>query len=544
MPNKLYFGDNLEVLRDQVANESVDLIYLDPPFNSNRSYNVLFRDEGGSDSEAQITAFEDSWHWNETAEATFRDLVQDAPPNVSKMINALRDFIGTNQMLAYLVMMTARLVELHRVLKPTGSLYLHCDPAASHYLKVILDAIFGPENFRNEIIWKRSQPKSHITKRFSRAHDVILFYAKSERAAFYPQFMAHDETYLDKFYKHADAETGRRYQLDNLLNPNRNRPNLTYEFPPGSGTVRVWRWTKDRMQREWEAGRVILPKTGGVVRYKRYLDEMEGSSVTDIWADIEHLHGSQQEFLGYPTQKPVALLERIIKASSKEGDIILDPFAGCGTAVIAAESLKRQWIGIDITAIAIKLVRERLNAMNANYDVYGFPRDLDSARKLAQDSAHDGRYQFQFWALAEIGAKPTKQGKKGMDRGIDGMITFVNEKTARQEILVSVKSGHVTSSQVRDLRGVIERENAAMGIFITLDPPTREMRTEAVSAGYYELQNHDPFPRLQIVTIEDLLAGRLPRLPSLTSTYRRGKVAELGARNQPALFDVTEAPEV
>jgi len=313
----------------------------------------------------------------------------------------------------------------------------------------------------------------------------------------------------------------------------------------------MWRLNKDDMEKLWERGRIKTDASGVPLLRGQivYLHEKNGMPVQDFWDDILRVGNTSGERLGYPTQKPVALLERIIKASSKEGDIILDPFAGCGTAVVAAESLKRQWIGIDITAIAIKLVRERLNAMNANYDVYGFPKDLDSARKLAQDSAHDGRYQFQFWALAELGAKPLgsdssgKKGKKGADRGIDGIITFIDKKIARQEVLVQVKSGHVTSGQIRDLRGVIERENAAMGIFITLDPPTREMRTEAISAGYYELQNHEPFPRLQIVTIEDLLAGRLPRLPSLSSTYRRGKVAELGARSQPALFDVSEAPE-
>jgi site-specific DNA-methyltransferase (adenine-specific) len=260
-------------------------------------------------------------------------------------------------MMAYLTMMAIRLKEMRRVLKATGSIYLHCDPTASHYLKLLMDAVFAAQNFRTEIIWKRTQPKGHAYTRFPSSHDVILFYVRSSEADFKQQYKPHDPDYVRKFYKYEEAETGRRYMLDNLANPNKKRPHLTYEFPPGSGIVRVWRWTKERMTKAWEEGRIVTPPRGKIVRYKRYLDEMPGAHVTDIWDDIEHLHGSHTERLGYPTQKPEALLERIVQASSNEGDVVLDPFCGCGTTITVAERLHRRWIGMDITHLAVNLMR-------------------------------------------------------------------------------------------------------------------------------------------------------------------------------------------
>jgi site-specific DNA-methyltransferase (adenine-specific) len=344
--NTLFYGDNLKVLREYIAGESIDLIYLDPPFNSNRNYNVLFKDESGSESEAQITAFEDTWHWNAAAEESYDYLVTQTSDQVSRMIGSLREFIGTNQMMAYLVMMAIRLVELHRVLKPTGSLYLHCDPAASHYLKIILDTIFGPKSFRNEIIWQRTNAKSNAFTRFPTNHDIILRYTKTDRAKWNPQYIAHHPEYIEDFYRYVEPETGRRYTLGDLTNPNRDRPNLTYEF---LGVNRVWRWTKERMQEAYEQGLIIQSHPGAVPRLKRYLDEQEGIPVSDVWIDIPPVQSQSRELLGYPTQKPLALLERIINASSFPGDIILDPFCGCGTAIAAAQKSGRKWIGIDIT---------------------------------------------------------------------------------------------------------------------------------------------------------------------------------------------------
>ncbi|MGQ9909132.1 MAG: DNA methyltransferase [Candidatus Flexifilum sp.] len=542
--NRLYYGDNLKVLREHIPDESVDLIYLDPPFNSARSYNVLFRDESGRAADAQITAFEDTWHWGHEAEATFNELVTDGPERVSTLMGALIRIVGRNQMMAYLVMMTARLVELHRVLKPTGSLYLHCDPTASHYLKLVLDTIFGGENFRNEIIWQRINAKGNASKRFANNHDVIFFYTRSEQYTWNPQYTAHDETYVKSFYKYVEPETGRRYTLADLTNPNKNRPNLTYEF---LGVTRVWRWTKERMQKAYEDGLVVQTSPGAIPRLKRYLDEQEGTPLGNVWTDIVPLQAQSRETLGYPTQKPVALLERIIAASSNPGDVVLDPFCGCGTAIDAAHSLGRRWIGIDITHLSIALQKYRLKDRHGlewkrDYDVIGEPEDEASARQLAKED----RYQFQWWALSLLKAKPLggsggRQGKKGADRGIDGVIDFIdNPKEHPRRILIQVKSGSVNSAMIRDLAGTLEREKAQMAVFVTLDPPSKPMITEAVSAGYYRgagLFSEKQFPRIQIVTIGDLLRGKMPDLPVTNVSLRRAAAASVkGDEKQLQMF--------
>lgn len=527
--NTLFYGDNLPILRDHIPDESIDLIYLDPPFNSNRSYNVLFKDESGQESEAQLSAFEDTWHWDKTAAETYHyEIIQKAPPRVVEMIGALHDFIGENQMMAYLVMMTARLIELHRVLKPTGSLYLHCDPTASHYLKIILDTIFNPENFVNEIVWRRQNAKGLAFTRFASNHDIILKYSKSNRHIWNSQYKSHDPEYLEKFYRFVEPNTGRRYQLADLTNPNKDRPNLTYEF---LGVTRVWRWTKERMKTAYEQGLVIQSKVGVVPRLKRYLDEQEGMSIDDIWDDIQPIGAQAAERLGYPTQKPVALLERIIQASSNPGDIVMDPFCGCGTAIAAAHKLGRKWVGIDLTHLAITLQKYRLkDAFNLtpgkDYQVIGEPADLSSAHQLA----HDDRYQFQWWALSLVGAKPvgntqdSRQGKKGKDLGIDGVINYVAAKGEPGRVLVQVKSGKVKSGDIRDLHGVLDREKAAIGVFLTLEPPTRDMSQEALSAGYYtsELWQKD-YPKVQILTIDQLLNGAQVDMPPAHGTFKKAE---------------------
>jgi site-specific DNA-methyltransferase (adenine-specific) len=519
--NTLFYGDNLPILRDHIADESVDLIYLDPPFNSSRSYNVLFKEEGGAESGAQITAFEDTWHWGADAERTYHELVQNAPSKVVVMLGALREFVGANQMMAYLVMMTARLIELRRVLKPTGSIYLHCDPTASHYLKIVMDTIFGPEAFTNEIIWKRSDPKGHAFTRYPSTHDVILFYVKGNDVTWNAQYSEYDQGYLESHYSNIEAETGRHYTLSDCTNPNKDRPNLTYEW---HGVTKVWRWTKEKMQQMHDSGRLVYTKSGAP-RYKRYLDEMQGTPVTTIWDDIPFINSQAQERLGYPTQKPLTLLERILQASSNEGDVVLDPFCGCGTAIAAAQKLNRRWIGIDVTHLSITLMKYRLKdsfglVEKKDYAVVGEPEDISSARQLAKDD----RYQFQWWALSLVQAKPlggesgSREGKKGSDKGIDGAINFVNEKSKLERVLIQVKSGHVKSGDVRDLRGVVERDEAAIGVFFTLEEPTKDMLTEAVSAGFYHsnLWQRD-YPRVQILTIEDLLNGKGIDMPPYTS---------------------------
>ncbi len=513
--NYLYYGDNLTILRDHIASASVDLVYLDPPFNSNRSYNVLFKNERGAESDAQITAFEDTWHWNHSAEETYLHLVTQTNDDISKMIGAMRSFIGENQMMAYLVMMAARLVELHRVLKPTGSLYLHCDPTASHYLKVILDTIFGPEQFISEIVWKRWSAHGN-SGRYGAVHDVILFYGKTQQVTFNKQFIPYDDEYIRTRFKFADAD-GRRWAEQNLANPS-VRPNLTYPYTASNGVTyhphaNGWKVTRERMAQLDREGRLHYPPKGERLRMKIYLDEQQGAAIQDLWTDIYGIGGSAAERLGYPTQKPLTLLERIIGASSNPGDVVLDPFCGCGTAIAAAQKLGRQWIGIDITHLSSALMKYRLNAMfpDIQYAVGGEPQDVDAAGQLAKDD----RYQFQWWALSLIKAQPlggdmgSKTGKKGSDKGIDGVIPFIDDATNQpKRVIVQVKSGHVKSGDIRDLVGTIEREKAAIGVFITLEAPSRDMITEAATAGFYHSPgwNRD-FPRLQILTIADLMKG-------------------------------------
>ena len=542
--NTLFYGDNLAILREYIPDESVDLIYLDPPFNSNRSYNVLFKEESGSEAESQITAFDDAWHWGEMADKTYRELATQAPQQIEQVIGSLRGFIGANQMMAYLVMMAARLVELYRVLKPTGSLYLHCDPTASHYLKVLLDAVFDPKNFRNEIVWQRTLAKALTSRQLPNNHDVILCYQKSNDATWNADsmFQPYDESELDEKtagkYSLHDPD-GRRYQLTSLINPNPDRPNLTYEF---LGVTRVWRWTKDRMQAAYNAGLIVQPKPGAVPRYKRYLDEQRGKPLGDVWVDIPPINSQAQERLGYPTQKPVALLERIINASSNPGDWVLDPFCGCGTAVVAAQKLGRRWVGVDITHLSIALQKYRLKDMfqleaKKDYVVVGEPEDFSSAQQLAEDD----RYQFQWWALSLVKARPVgesrpdrsgrpvrSEGKKGKDKGIDGIITFIDDATDKpKRALVQVKSGHVKVGGLRDLRGTVERENAALGVFVTLHAPSDAMKKEAVAAGYYHSPGwNQDYPRLQILTVSDLLAGERVQMPPTGVTFKQAQKVE------------------
>jgi len=530
----LYFGDNLFVLRDEIKSESVDLVYLDPPFNSKRDYNLLFKTPKGHDSDAQIAAFDDTWHWGEQAEREFAELLHQENTDVSEMIQSLRRFLKESDMMAYLVMMTNRLLELHRVLKPTGNLYLHCDPTASHYLKIVLDAIFTTGYFENEIIWRRQNAKGLAFTRFASNHDVILKYAKSKDRIWNPQYKEYDPEYIENFYKFIEPETGRRYSLGDLVNPNQDRPNLTYEF---LGITRVWRWTRERMQKAYDDGLVIQTKPGAVPREKRYLDEQEGMSVDDIWDDILPIQAQSAERLGYPTQKPLALLERIIQSSSNEGDIILDPFCGCGTAVHAAETLKREWIGIDITHLAISLIEKRMKDAfpNISFQIYGTPTDYEGARNLAERD----KYQFQWWACSLVNAQPFQGKKKGSDSGIDGLIFFQDDNSGAKKIIVSVKGGeHVGVTQVKDLIATVEREKAAIGLFITLSEPTRPMTTEAVTAGFYQSPKGD-VPKIQILTIADLLSGKeKPQYFDMSSgvyNFKKAKVEKQKAEQKKLL---------
>lgn len=506
--NSLYYGDNLGVLCNSIAPESVDLIYLDPPFNSSATYNVLFKAPSGEGSQAQIEAFEDTWHWNESAERAFDEVVTGPHSDAAIMLRAMRSALGENDMMAYLAMMAVRLIALHRVLKPTGSIYLHCDPTASHYLKIILDAVFGPSQFRSEISWKRQSAHNDAKQgrvQYGNIRDVILFYTKGKDWTWHWLYTAYDKKYVADFYKHGEA--GRRYRLSDITGPGgAAKGNPQYEV---MGVTRYWRYSKTRMDELIAAGRIIQTRPGAVPAEKRYLDEMPGVALQNDWSDIKPASG--KETLGYPTQKPLELLERIIAASSNEGDVVLDPFCGCGTTIHAAQTLKRNWTGIDITHLAIALVERRLKEAfpGIAFEVHGVPNDYAGARDLAMRDKHE----FQKWIVAHVGAQPYKSGKKGMDRGIDGYLHFRDADKKPQFGIVSVKGGdNITSGMVRDLKGTMEREKAALGLFLTLNEPTREMTKEAASAGLYETGGQK-IPRLQILTAADILDGKKAQVP-------------------------------
>lgn len=528
--NQLYFGDCLDILRDDIKEESVDLIYLDPPFNSSATYNVLFKSPKGLASHAQIEAFEDTWHWGEQAEVEFAQLVRQANTNLSELMQALRQILGENDMMAYLTMMASRLLELHRVLKPTGSLYLHCDPTASHYLKTVLDGVFGAEHFTNEIAWRRSLNRSSISKSFRRAHDTLFFYTKSDEHQFNIQYRNLSDASL-KLYSKQDAKG--LYRLVPLLVSGK-RGGITGKpwrgIDPNAHGKEGMHWvTVHENLAEYErTGLLEWPqKKGGLPQLKYYLDDNPGVPLSDFWDDIDLIHASSSESLGYPTQKPLALLERIIQASSNEGDVVLDPFCGCGTAIHAAQALKRQWVGIDITHLAITLVEVRLRHAfpGVKYEVHGTPKDLDSARDLATRD----KYQFQWWACSLVAAQPYQGKKKGADSGIDGLIFFQDDNGPPKKIVVSVKGGEsVSVAMVRDLAHVAKREKAEIGLFITLAEPTEPMKKEATKEGFYDSPAGASFPRLQVLTIRDLLESkdqaRYPDIARGGHTFKQAKV--------------------
>ncbi len=525
--NRLYYGDNLDILREHLADESVDLIYLDPPFNSNASYNILFRSPSGAGADASIEAFDDTWVWGPSAAGAMMDITESGNHKLHILMQAMRTAIGENAMMAYLAMMAVRLQELHRVLKPTGSLYLHCDPTASHYLKLVLDAVFGAENFRNEIVWQRTSAKGDAKNKFGAVHDIILFYAKSSSAILRPTHAKKDEEYSARF--RLDDDDGRgRYRLAPLDSPS-PRPNLIYDYRGFSPPAKGWRISRDVMVSLDLEGRLHFPKTSnGRISRKHYLAEQEGRKVADVWTDLPPLQAVSAERLGYPTQKPRALLERIISASSNPGDVVLDPFCGCGTAVDAAQKLGRRWIGIDITHLAIGLIEKRLRegyGDAARFETIGSPRDLASAQHLATDDPH----QFQQWITLRLGGWPWMGGKKGGDRGVDGYFYYVGEGGQTETGVISVKAGNnVNPAMVRDLGRVMQRDGHRIGLFVCAAAPTRGMEQEADSHGLVQTE-FGRFPALQIFTLAELFADRHPRLPPLVSPNRRAPRVETRA---------------
>jgi site-specific DNA-methyltransferase (adenine-specific) len=520
--NKLYFGDNLEWMRDPKAfpDESVDLIYLDPPFNSKADYNVLYKEVDGTPSAAQFQAFTDFWHWDEKAARTLHELTEKeryphAPAALVELLLGFEKFLGHNDMFAYLVMMAPRLVEMRRVLKPTGSIYLHCDPTASHYVKLVLDSLFGGGNYRNEVIWQRTSAHPNTGKRYGGIADILLFYTRSAQYTWNMQYTEYTDDHVRSSYRHQDQKG--RYALRDLtaLMLHASSGQLyTWKGkkPPPS---RCWAYTKAQMERLDAEGRIRYSRTGNP-RLKVYLDEMPGIPLQNIWTDIGPVQAHATEKLGFQTQKPIALLERIISASSNPGEIVLDPFCGCGTTVAAAQKLGRRWIGIDVTHLAIDLIEYRLNDMYGDeikktYEVHGVPKDWESAKALATSTDHP-RKEFELWALSLVSARPKGDPDKkgGGDRGIDGIRFFVDgKKRDHKKVIIQVKSDeHPTPSYVRDLVGTMKREEAEIGALVTLYPPTQGMKKEAASHGFFTsaITGRD-FPRVQILTIDGLLKG-------------------------------------
>ena len=510
--NTLYYGDNLDILRRYVPDDTVDLVYLDPPFNSNATYNVLFGEQDGTQAASQIQAFEDTWRWDSSAAAAYQDTVEMGG-QVSRAMQAFRTVLGENTMLAYLAMMAPRLVELRRVMKPTASIYLHCDPTASHYLKMLMDAVFGVRYFQNEIIWQRTNAHNMRTKGYVRVNDSLLFYSKSNDFIFNEQYTEYGPEQMSRF---KPDENGRLYKAENMTFSTAN-PSRQFEWrgskPPAN---RSWGASLEQLEKWYAEGRILLkldgsPRLDGL---KIYLDETTGKPLSTNWTDIPRISNTRTERLGYPTQKPQALLERIINASSNPGDLVLDPFCGCGTAVAAAEKLGRRWIGIDITHLAVTLMKHRLwDAFGKDlpFKVLGEPTSVPDAQELAATDP----YQFQWWALGLVGARPV-EGKKGADKGIDGRLYFHDEGAGgkTKQVILSVKAGHTNVTHLRDLRGVLDREGAEIGVLLTMEDPTKPMRTEAASAGFYDSGWGSRHPRLQLLTVAELLDGRGIDMPA------------------------------
>lgn len=517
--NTLYYGDNLKILRKYVGEETVDLIYLDPPFNSKRAYNVIFKDQTGKDASAQIQAFEDTWQWTRETQDTFDEIMEGKYPAALKnVMNAFKEFLGINNLMAYLTMMAIRLVEMHRVLKSTGSIYLHCDPTASHYLKILLDQIFGLSNFRNEITWERFNYHADA-KRWGRLHDVILLYTKrASSQMFNTQRRQYDENYIKSHFK--KDENGNLYRLDNMVAAGQGPSRVFFgkEMIPPKGTH--WRYSQENIDKMIKQGRIILTSKGKPTVI-RYLNEMPGHAIGDVWTDIPEINSQARERLGYPTQKPLALLERIIQASSNEGDVVMDPFCGCGTAVAAAEKLGRSWIGIDITHLAISLIKKRLSDHfpGVQFQVVGEPESVDAAKALFKQSP----FQFEAWAVSLLGGQPYKS-RGGGDSGIDGLLYFKDYKGKFHKAIIEVKGGGYQPKDVRSLGKVLDREEAPLGVLIALNPPTSGMLSEAASYKKWQMPgSRREYPVLQIYTIQDYYDGKVPDLPDTSMTLKKAK---------------------
>jgi site-specific DNA-methyltransferase (adenine-specific) len=515
--NILHFGDNLDVLRTMPA-ASIDLIYLDPPFNSNASYNVLYGTKRGGASKAQSHAFKDTWSWGPEAKRALEETAE-RHLQAGAILDSLYKVFGSSNMMAYVAMMGVRLIELHRVLKPTGSLYLHCDPTASHYLKAVLDAIFGVANFRNEIVWLRSKnPKGsqHASRKYSPHTDSILYYGKTDDAPFFEENIRLPLTPAELAEKYNRADEHGPYMDGPILRSASmgERPNLVYEYKGFTPGPYGWRVEIDKLKEIDAAGNLGWSASGAPRRKLRPEDD-RGDPVGNFWGDIAPVNSQAEERVGYSTQKPLELLERIILASSKKGELVLDPFCGCGTAIEAAEKLERQWIGIDVTYLAIHVIEGRLvkafsPEIKKRYKLLGSPKDSDDAKALA---ARDW-LEFQKWAVFTLGGLP--KDKPGPDGGIDGIIRYHRVGIEQpNRAVVSVKGGlNVGVDAIHKLKSVVQREGAQIGVLVCLNSPGKAMLREAASEDRVGPASQR-VPKLQILTVEDLFRPHPIELPGM-----------------------------
>lgn len=523
--NILYYGDNIDIMREKMNKGSVDLIYLDPPFKSDTNYNLLYRTMTGKPVPEQVIAFSDTWELDpakiEIANSMPVLMREHGVPDYyvefwRLWMNALRH--SNKELLAYLIYMVQRLLYMKSLLRPNGSIFLHCDPTASHYIKVMMDAIFGHENFRNEIVWKRTSAHSSARK-FGPVHDVILFYSKGDKYTWNTLFGGYEDRYVEAFYTHTDPD-GRRWRRSDLTGAGTRNGETGKPWRGLDVTARGrhWAYPPSVLEEMDAAGKIHWPKkAGGMPMLKRYLDEQRGSPIQDVWTDIPPIHNMSPERLGYPTQKPLPLLKRVIEAATKPGDVVFDPFCGCGTTIYAAHQTGRRWIGCDIAILSIKLVREVLAeryklAEGAHFDVRGIPVSVEQAEMLFAENP----FTFQTWLVERVGGFPLH--KRGADRGVDGRIYYETREGLR-EMILSVKGGSIRPTDIRDLRGTVAGEpHAELGGFLCLREPTKAMREAANDAGVYHY-NDVAYPRIQILTVREILEeGRTLQTPSRVAT--------------------------
>lgn len=509
--NHLYYGDNLTRMQ-RMGKHSVDLIYLDPPFNSKQNYNLIYRNMTGKPVPDQADAFCDTWEMDAEKEELARAMpvlmrehgIQDYYVEFWRLwINALRH--TQPHLLAYLIYMVQRLLHMKSILRPTGSIYLHCDPTASHYIKVMMDGIFGHKNFQNEIIWKRTSAHSSA-KRYGPIHDVILFYTASDHYTWNKIFQAYDSDYLDQRFRRGEK---RRWKDENLTGSGTRNGETGQAWRGFDVTAkgRHWAYPPSELDRMDEQGLIYWPKkVGGWPRERIFLDDAQGVPLQDVWTDISPINSQAQERLGYPTQKPIALLDRIIQSSTNKGDVVFDPFCGCGTTIYAAARNERKWIGCDIAILSIKLVREILTGERfrlvegAHFDVTGIPVSVEQAQELFKQNP----FQFEHWIVERVGGFPTK---KTGDKGIDGRMYFEVGKGLKSMVL-SVKGGKLRPTDIRDLYGVLSGEgDAEMAGFLSLQEPSKAMKEAAALAGQYTYGGVK-YDRIQCLTAADILEGK------------------------------------